>query len=331
MVTALDGIRARWVGATIMALLAADASGQSVADVRDTVRSLGKQWDGEINAATTRAYAALHEAAERTGVRRVTDRSYGPHALQTVDVVWPASAGRDRAVVIYLHGGGFVRGDKSSAAANGLIYDNVATFFARHGLVGVNANYRLAPEAQWPAGADDIRTLLEWLESAAEEFGGDPQRIFLMGNSAGAAHVATYLFYEASQRAGGPGVAGALLSSGAFAAERGDSEYYGADSAENRRRAPLALLQAYEGPLVPMFLWSAELDPPFIEQAVAAMYAGLCNKYDDCPRFTQFQGHNHVSHVMSLNSADDEVGRAVLDFLEAAGAEPVWSEAADAR
>ena len=47
----------------------------------------------------------------------------------------------------------------------------------------------------------------------------------------------------------------------------------------------------------------------------AQMYTLLCMKYEDCPRFTQFQGHNHVSDIMSINSADSVVGEATLDFI----------------
>ena len=73
-------------------------------------------------------------------------------------------------------------------------------------------------------------------------------------------------------------------------------------------------------PKIPVFLWSAEFDPANIEAPVAAMYAKLCVKFEDCPRFTQFQGHNHVSHIMSINSADDEVSRAVLEFVRSVSA-----------
>lgn len=305
---------------TATTIASVSAPSPEVAAARAGVRELGKQWSGEVNAATTSLYARLQRRADRSDVRAVSDVAYGEHALQTLDIVWPESAGNIRPVVIYLHGGGFVRGDKSSGAADGLIYANVATFFARHGLVGINANYRLAPEAPWPAGADDVRALLQWWHEHAHDYDGDPNRVFLMGNSAGAAHVATYLFHSPSQLEGGPGVAGALLSSGAFAAEESDTAYYGVDSAQCALRAPLGLVDRYAGPMVPMLLWSAELDPPFIERSVAALYAKLCDKLDGCPRFAQFQGHNHVSHVMSLNSADDEVGRLLLDFLEQQGA-----------
>ena len=74
------------------------------------------------------------------------------------------------------------------------------------------------------------------------------------------------------------------------------------------------ILMRFEG-FDDRILWSAEFDIEGIEAPVAAMYAKLCAKYADCPRFTQFQGHNHVSHVMSINSADDAVGRAVLEFV----------------
>ena len=61
---------------------------------------------------------------------------------------------------------------------------------------------------------------------------------------------------------------------------------------------------------------NTEFDPTMIEAPLAGMYARLCAKYSDCPRYTQFQGHNHVSHIMSLNSADDEVGLAVMEFVD---------------
>jgi hypothetical protein len=91
--------------------------------------------------------------------------------------------------------------------------------------------------------------------------------------------------------------------------------YYGEDLAEREALVPLGLVDTYEGPEIPIFMWSAEYDQASIEAPVGTMYAKLCAKYDDCPRFTQFQGHNHVSHIMSINSADEEVAREVLDFV----------------
>ena len=157
--------------------------------------------------------------------------------------------------------------------------------------------------------------ILAWINANIAEYGGDPDSIFLMGNSAGSAHVAAYLFHEASHLDDGPGVAGAILGSGAFSAGDSEAAYYGADADLREQRTPLGLIESYRGPEIPMFLWSAELDPPVIELSVARMYAKLCERFQRCPRFTQFLGHNHVSPTMSINSVDDAVGLAVLDFI----------------
>lgn len=302
-----------------------EAADGAVAEARAGIAAIGKQWNGNVNTATQTIYTQLQRTAERSGVRVIADLEYGAHPLQGFDLFVPeADASAPRPVLVYLHGGGLVRGDKIGDGTDGLIYSNIGYFFARHGIVTLNANYRLVPEVTWPAGQEDIRLMLEWIAENIERYGGDPGRVFLMGNSAGSTHVATYLFNESEQFADGPRVIGALLSSGAFAVDDSDTarRYFGADAATRAARSPLGLADSYEGEAVPLFLWSAELDPAFIETSVADMYAKLCSKYADCPRYTQFQGHNHVSHVMSLNSADSVVGDAAIEFVESVLASP---------
>lgn len=291
----------------------------SVAAVHAQIRALGKGLNRKILSATEAEYLKLQRPADRSGVRRMPDLHYGTDPKQTFDLFVPEQApGKPMPIVVFVHGGGLVGGNKVNPNTDGLIYSNVPTFFARHGMMGVNTNYRLVPQARWPSGPEDLHLLISWLRQHAKEYGGDSSRIFLMGNSAGATHVASYLFREASHFADGPGVAGALLSSGVYAA--GDSKtakaYYGEYAGERRARAPLGAVETYRGKRVPIFMWSAEFDPAGIESSVAHMYAELCDKYKDCPRFTQFQGYNHVSQVMSLNSADTEVGDAALDFID---------------
>ena len=296
---------------------AAFADGQAVAAARAGVAALGKQWNGEINSATQALFIELHQTADRSGVKATMDVSYGPHELQGMDIFAPEQPSAEPApVVVFFHGGGLVRADKLIPGSD-LIYSNIPMFFARNGMVGVNANYRLAPEVRWPAGVEDIRAVLAWVRAHIADYGGDPQKVFLMGNSAGGRLVASYLLHAPVHFADGSGVIGALLSSGSYS--NSDSEvlraYYGEDRAVREALVPLGLVDSYAGPDIPIFMWSAEYDPARIETPVAAMYAKLCAKFADCPRFTQFQGHNHVSHVMSLNSADDAVGREVLDFV----------------
>ena len=55
---------------------------------------------------------------------------------------------------MFVHGGGMIRGNKRPPGSP--FYDNVMLFAARHGMVGVNVEYRLAPQFPWPAGTEDL-------------------------------------------------------------------------------------------------------------------------------------------------------------------------------
>lgn len=81
--------------------------------------------------------------------------------------------------IVLVHGGGWVHGDPSQAAGNAL-------HFARRGIATVAISYRLAPAHRFPAPLDDVRHGLRWVRAHAAELGIDPERIALMGMSAGA-------------------------------------------------------------------------------------------------------------------------------------------------
>jgi len=93
--------------------------------------------------------------------------------------------------VVFVHGGAWVHGDPSQAAGNAL-------HFARRGIATISISYRLAPRHRFPAALDDVRRGLRHVRAHAAELGVDPDRIALMGLSAGAhlamlAHVAAGL------------------------------------------------------------------------------------------------------------------------------------------
>src|SRR5690242_7454969 len=81
--------------------------------------------------------------------------------------------------VVVVHGGAWMAGDPSQAAGNAL-------HFARHGITTVSISYRLAPAHHFPAPVDDVRHGLRWVRAHAGELGIDPDRIALLGLSAGA-------------------------------------------------------------------------------------------------------------------------------------------------
>ena len=97
-------------------------------------------------------YAGQHETEPYAGVKVTRDARYGPHERNRLDVFAAEGASGKRPIFIFVHGGGFVMGDKR-ATPDSPYLDNVALWAARHGLVGINITYRLAPEFKFPSGA----------------------------------------------------------------------------------------------------------------------------------------------------------------------------------
>ena len=86
--------------------------------------------------------------------------------------------------VILVHGGAWVRGDKSGGPDKAYIaplYEPLT----RAGFAWFSINYRLAPTNRYPAGVDDVATAIRWVKSHASEFHVDPKRIAIAGESAG--------------------------------------------------------------------------------------------------------------------------------------------------
>lgn len=96
-------------------------------------------------------------------------------------------------VTLYFHGGGFVFGPVEG-------HDNVCRTLAhRAGTLVVSVDYRLAPEAPFPAALEDALTALEWVLDHAVDLGGDAARIAVAGDSAGG-NIATVLAHQAAER-----------------------------------------------------------------------------------------------------------------------------------
>jgi acetyl esterase/lipase len=99
-------------------------------------------------------------------------------ALQTLDVYVPAGA-KDLPVALWIHGGGWHRGDKSEV-------DKKPQAFVDQGFVFVSINYRLFPHVEIRQIAEDVAKAVRWTVDHAKSYGGDPRRIIVAGHSAGA-------------------------------------------------------------------------------------------------------------------------------------------------
>lgn len=102
--------------------------------------------------------------------------------LNSLDV-YTAPQLKQAPVMVYVHGGGWQQGDKANVALK-------PQAFLQAGYVFVSVNYRLSPQAAFPAHAQDVAAAIAWVKANIANYGGNPERIFLMGHSAGAHLVA---------------------------------------------------------------------------------------------------------------------------------------------
>lgn len=113
-------------------------------------------------------------------VRRFDDLSYGPDSKWNVlDVYRPRDAVGPLPVIVSVHGGGWVYGDKER-------YQYYCMSLAQHGFAVVNFTYRLAPRHKFPAPVEDTNRVFHWILEHAGDYGFDTRHIFAVGDSAGA-------------------------------------------------------------------------------------------------------------------------------------------------
>jgi acetyl esterase/lipase len=163
-----------------MLIMAAAASAQESSvppDIAAKLQNIGRVVDPPRTAAL---YASLQEKEPYRGVRIERDIKYGPADRNLLDVFMPEAGSSFRPVLMYVHGGGFVAGNKHPPGSP--FYDNIMLWAVRNGFVGVNVTYRLAPQAAWPAGVEDLAAAVQWVSQNITERGGDPVRVFLMGH-----------------------------------------------------------------------------------------------------------------------------------------------------
>ena len=116
------------------------------------------------------------------------NQSYGPAARQTLDIYRPTMTKEPAPVVVFFYGGNWQSGSKED-------YLFVAQALASRGFVVVVPDYRLYPEVRYPSFLEDGAAAVSWSLANLAALGGDPNRVFLMGHSAGA-YIAAMLAFD---------------------------------------------------------------------------------------------------------------------------------------
>ena len=282
-------------------------------DIAWKLAELGPVVDGPN---TAKIYAPLQEKEPYHGVKVERDVKYGAADRNLLDIFMPETVSSPRPVLIFVHGGAFVAGDRREPGTP--FFDNIALWAARNGFVGVNMTYRLAPQAKWPAGAEDIGSAVQWVANNIGGRGGDPARIYLMGHSAGAVHVASYVSHPQFYKVKGGGLAGAIMVSGLYdltAMKLRDPEraYFGNDPL---RYAEESSLRGLATTGIPLMIVTAEMDPPAFLRQFELLKDATCKRASGCARALILPQHSHMSEVYSINTADTRLTDEILNFVQ---------------
>lgn len=269
---------------------------------------------------TQSIYAPLLSNQRRDGVVVERNLVYGGDIRHRLDVYRPEAGGEGRTTLLFLHGGGFVRGDKSER-------ENIGQFFARQGLVVAVANYRLAPQARWPAGAEDAIAAYAWVRRHAAAYGGNPDRIFMVGESAGAAHVAAAALVRRFHPPAGLNAAGIVLISGVYDVELEhrarrqfgvatpdprNEPYFGSDFERYQEMSTVRLIDATP---LPTLITYAELDMPQMQVQAGQLFAELVTHHRFSPDLQVVRGHNHLTQLYSVNTGDETLTSIIQAFI----------------
>jgi acetyl esterase/lipase len=121
---------------------------------------------------------ALRQEIQAQDVKRDVRYADSTHERHVLDIYSPPGA-RNLPVVFWIHGGGWQTGDKTSVQIK-------PQFFVGKKMVFVSTNYRLLPDVDMGTIVRDIAKSIRWVHDNIAKHGGDPQRMLVMGHSAGA-------------------------------------------------------------------------------------------------------------------------------------------------
>jgi len=284
-----------------------------VAGLLREIAAIGPVFDPGVLARTRALYqSAFDPPPAGAAVDVQLDLAYGPHERDRLDLYRPRGKASPP-VVVFIHGGGFVAGDKRG---DDQFYRNVGEFFARNGFAAALCNYRLAPAFPWPAGMLDVGSAIDWIALNARSLDVDARQLFAIGQSAGACHLAGYLFDKASAAAANVRLRAAMLLSGTYRLIEplgpGPAAYFGTATELYEHRSPIVHLRNSE---VPLFIGVAEFDPPGMARHSFDLAMAVTMRDRKSPVFAWMAGHNHVSTVHSLGSVQTDMGEQLLGFL----------------
>jgi acetyl esterase/lipase len=293
---------------------------------------------GCFAAATWLAMPFLYERAELPSERVLRDIAYrsdagADPAKHRLDLFLPEpSDAGPWPVLVFVHGGGWTRGDRAERVAGRDVYANIGRFFAARGIASAVISYRLQFDVTWQDQVEDVARAVAWVHDNAARYGGDPDALFLAGHSAGA-QLAARVALDADLAAhwGAPRVCGLIPVSGA-GFDLADEQTYalGAEPDYYERRfrngdpgdawkyqaSPVRFVG--DGAPATLVLY-AEDDWPALHRQAELLDAAL-RAAGARSRLVELPGEDHYTVVLALSREDGPATHEMLEFIHAARA-----------
>ena len=241
------------------------------------------------------------------------DDQPGKHKLDIYQPSAASSSGTALPVLVFIHGGGLLMGDKHQ-------YAGIGEFIARRDTLCVILNHRLSPGACHPAHIEDIAAGYAWVVRNISQHGGDPNRICLFGHSSGgylAALLALDDRYLAAHGLGSACIRGVVPISGFFHVERLAPErpktVWGEDPAAWEAASPARYASSSAPPT--LLLYAAGDDPARRQESEDL--AGLLRAEGHARVATAEIGdRDHTTIITRFGTTGDETAKRLLEFVE---------------
>jgi acetyl esterase/lipase len=265
-------------------------------------------------------FALFVTVPARSGqVRVVADVDYVPSAeypdkKDRLDIYVPEGA-KMAPVIVSVHGGGLRAGDKTQQGF-------VGQRFASAGNVTVVVNHRLSPSVTHPAHIEDIATAVAWTKRNIARYGGDPDKLFVVGHSAGAYLTALLMLdprYLAAHNLKPRDIRGAVPVSGFFYVDREGvapdrpKDVWGTDAAVWRDASPAKYIRKDVPPLLLVY---ADGDDPWRRQQQQDFAEALRKAGDGDVETKLVTGRTHSTIWNKMKDGEEETSRAILDFVQ---------------
>jgi arylformamidase len=254
-------------------------------------------------------------AAVRAELPHYLDLPYGSNVKERLDVYLPKNKPSKAPVFLFFHGGGFREGDRAQ-------YGFVAKPFAEHGVITVVASYRLTADGfKYPDQPQDARLALAWAYKHIAKYGGDPNRLYVGGHSAGAILSADLGVNRKWMKSAGipeRALRGILPISGTYdlrtPGRPGEGDVYAATAELQAKASPLLHIDD-PAPMAVIAVGSTE--------SYVASSQALANKLDAAgahATFLSLEGEDHRDTVHDMGDGNSVLFKAALDMITATSA-----------